>query len=167
MALKPKEVTSQDDVAALQQRIEALTKQLAEKDGELSVAQESARLAAEVQGGVPFMQATMEEQPTGRKVSVKRAKNPWVREASKLEYETVEQPTYYYKIELPPSGGTSLRINGQDFYHGQTYEFSVDDLRMIKDMVARSWGHEANIRGSNENVFRRPQNRVLSGKSMH
>jgi hypothetical protein len=160
-------VTSTEDVATLQAQIAALTKKLEEQGGELAVAKDAARAAADAQGGLPYMQATVEEQATGRSITVKRAKNPWVKDAAKLEFETVEMPTYYYKIELPPSGGTDLKINGSAFYHGQVYEFSVDDLRMMKDMVARSWGHEANIKGSNENIFRRPQNRVLSGKAMH
>ena len=159
-----KKVTPAADLEALQEQVRALTAKIAEQAEALSAAESAARFSAESQG-VPFMQNAMEEIPTGRKVKIQRARNPWVRELSKLEFDEVEVPTYYYKIDLPASGGVDIKINGESKYHGQTYEFTLDELRTIKDIVARSWGHEATIRGSNENVFRRPQNRVLSGKA--
>ncbi len=161
-----KEITPESELEELRAQVAQLNQKLAERDEQLDVAVEAARLSAEGQG-VPFMQNTMAEVPTGRRVSIERAKNPWVRDAKKLEFETLEVPTYYYKIDLPASGGVDLKINGESKYHGQTYEFTMDELRTVKDMVARAWGHEATIKGSNENVFRRPQNRVLSGKVMH
>ena len=159
-----KEPTSASEVEALKAQIAELNRQIAEKDGKLSAADEAARLAAESQG-VPFMQSVIVEVPTGRKVKVQHAVNPWVRKSDLLKFEEIEVPTYYYKIDLPPSGGVDLKINGESKYHGVTYEFTLDELRTVKDMVARSWGHEANIKGSNENIFRRPQNRVLSAKA--
>jgi carboxylesterase type B len=70
---------------------------------------------------------------------------------------------WWYRIDLSPSGGTEIRINGFPYYHGSTYELSTDLLRSIKEIVARTWDHENNIMGANENMYRREQNRVLRG----
>jgi hypothetical protein len=72
---------------------------------------------------------------------------------------------YRYRIELPPSGGLDVRINGVPYYHGQEYSVDLDTLRTLKDAVHRSWAHEASIRGSNENAYRRPNNFTLHGNS--
>lgn len=71
------------------------------------------------------------------------------------DYEGEQRDTWHYRIDLPASGGADLSINGHRFYHGQTYKVSTDTLRTLKDQVARAWGHEANISGSNENFYRR------------
>jgi hypothetical protein len=69
-----------------------------------------------------------------------------------------------YKIDLPPSGGTDIKVNGVPYYHGETYTFETDLLRTIKEIVQRSWGHEASIQGSNENFYRREMNKTISGR---
>jgi hypothetical protein len=69
-----------------------------------------------------------------------------------------------YKIDLPPSGGTDIRINGRPYYHGETYTFGTELLRSIKEIVQRSWNHEASIQGSNENFYRKEMNRTISGR---
>jgi len=71
---------------------------------------------------------------------------------------------WWYKIDLPPSGGIEVKINGISFYHGEQYNISTDTLRSLKEMVFRCWKHEGDIHGNNENFYRRPQERVLSGK---
>lgn len=70
---------------------------------------------------------------------------------------------YFYRIDLAPCGGIDIRINGQQFVHGTTYEFNVDMLRSVKEIVARTWDHENNIMGSNENAYKVAQDRVLRG----
>ena len=70
---------------------------------------------------------------------------------------------WYYKIDLPPIGGTEIKINGEPLYHGTVYKLDLYLLRSIKEIVARAWGHENNIRGSNENAYRQPSNRTLRG----
>jgi hypothetical protein len=70
---------------------------------------------------------------------------------------------WYYKIDLPPSGGIDIKINGVAFYHGEQYKITTNTLRMLKDTVAKCWKHEEQIHGSNENFYRRPQERVLRG----
>jgi hypothetical protein len=72
-------------------------------------------------------------------------------------------PRFLYKINLPPSGGIDIKINGTSFYHDQQYEIGLDTLRSLKDVVARCWQHEQSIHGSNENFYRRPTERVLRG----
>jgi hypothetical protein len=67
-----------------------------------------------------------------------------------------------YTIDLPPSGGTDIKLNGIPFYHGQTYRVTKGTLDVLRDQVSRSWQHEANIRGSNENAYRRPRETTFS-----
>ena len=69
-----------------------------------------------------------------------------------------------YKIDLPPSGGTDIKINMVPYYHGETYTFETDLLRTVKEIVQRAWGHEAQIQGSNENFYRKEMNRSISGR---
>ena len=69
-----------------------------------------------------------------------------------------------YKIDLPPSGGTDIKINGVPFFHGETYTFNTNLLQSIKEIVSRTWQHEANISGSNENFYRREMNKTISGR---
>ena len=80
-------------------------------------------------------------------------KEMWVKETIYIDV-----PVYKYKIDLPPSGGLGIRINNMDYFHGEVYEFDIDELRTVKDMIARSWGHEASIMGfANENAYRKPK----------
>jgi hypothetical protein len=62
---------------------------------------------------------------------------------------------WYYKIDLPPSGGDGVTINNHWFYHGQQYKIGTDTLRSLKEAVHRSWTHDNSIRGNNENFYRR------------
>jgi hypothetical protein len=73
-------------------------------------------------------------------------------------------PMWKYKIDLPPSGGTDIRVNMTPYYHGETYTFDTHLLRTIKEMVQRAWGHEASIQGSNENFYRREMNQTINGR---
>lgn len=70
---------------------------------------------------------------------------------------------YHYRIDLPASGGVEIKINGLPFFHGEQYKVTDKTLATLKDIVARAWGHEAQINGSNENVYRKPTNRTFSG----
>ena len=76
---------------------------------------------------------------------------------------TDEVPAYWYKISLPPSAGEFLSVNGQRVYHDQTYKFTSDSLRTIKEVIYRSWAHEKSISGDNENVYRPKLNAVAHG----
>ena len=70
---------------------------------------------------------------------------------------------WWYKIDLPPSGGIEVKINGVAFYHGEQYNIGTDTLRSLKDVVFRCWKHEGDIHGNNENFYRRPTEQVLRG----
>jgi len=71
---------------------------------------------------------------------------------------------WHFKIDLPPSGGTEIKVNGIPFFHGLQYKVNTDTLRVLKDIVARTWKHEESIHGSNENFYRRPTERILRGQ---
>lgn len=73
------------------------------------------------------------------------------------------QDIWWYRIDLAPCGGIDIRLNGQQFVHGTTYEFTTDVLRSVKEIVARTWDHENNINGTNENAYKVAQDRVLRG----
>ena len=81
------------------------------------------------------------------------------------EVEGETEPCYFYRIDLPPSGGQHLVINGTMFYHGEQYKVRVSTLRTLKEIVFRGWQHEASIRGSNENFYRSPQDRRIGSRA--
>src|SRR5271154_5918094 len=74
------------------------------------------------------------------------------------------EPIFMYRIDLPPSGGEFIRINGYAYNHGDTYKFNQDLLRTVKEIVFRSWGHESAIKGENENAYRRPKEIHIGGR---
>lgn len=126
----------------LKARIKALEAQLAEsKAAKEAAEEESERLAA--QGQSAIFTSGVVERPAGKSED---GKDLW-----------------WYRIDLSPSGGTEIKINGIPYYHGSTYKFDTDLLRSVKEIVARTWDHENNIMGANENMYRREQNRVLRG----
>jgi hypothetical protein len=69
-------------------------------------------------------------------------------------FKEVMLPLYLYAIDLPPSGGESLSINGAKLYHGTVVELDEDLLRSVKEIVYRCWDHDRTINGSNENAYR-------------
>lgn len=71
---------------------------------------------------------------------------------------------WWYRIDLPPSGGIEVKLNGIAFYHGEQYKVGTDMLRTLKDIVFRCWKHESEIQGSNENFYRQPKNSILRGQ---
>lgn len=167
----PQEAAAQGDAKALQERIAALEAQLAEANANRTETERLALAQAESQG--LLMQSQIVEVPTGKVAKVKKLLQYKVvghkddgRDILRPVFADEEVPTFFYKIDLPPSGGVSVGINGQQFYHGRTYEFDLHTLRSVKDIIARSWAHENSIRGSNENAYRRPHERRLSGAGM-
>lgn len=158
-----------ENVQDLLDRIEKLEKALDAANQAKSKAEEEAHQVASAQS-VALMQRDITEVATGREIEIARCTGYDVagyrddgREIRKPVFKKVKVPTYFYKIELPPSGGISVGINGQHFYHGETYEVDVDLLRTLKDIVHRSWAHEQKLKGSDENVYRKPTNVTLRG----
>jgi len=113
------------------------------------------------------------EVATGKLVKVRRLAKYKIagykedgREILRPEFKTVELPTFFYKINMPPCGGSDMKINGMPLYHGATVELDIDTLRTVKDMVFRMWAHDREIHGSDENFYRKankdvnPQNTI-------
>lgn len=113
----------------------------------------------------PYMDSTVEEKPTGNTITERVCINKWEKDAKKMKFESREVQTYYYNIQLPVGAGTNLSTNGQEYYHGETYEFTQNELADIKSRVARCWDHEKSIHGGNENMFRKPSNIHLKTKA--
>jgi len=145
--------------------INELRKQL----GLANEARSDAETAAITAASDPFND--IEEKPTGKKVKVQRLDHYKEvgfkddgRPILKPVFKTVELPTYAYRINMPPVGGTDLKINEVPFYHGATYVLDVDTLRTVKDMVWKLWAHDRNIHGTDENAYRKPTHRAFSGR---
>lgn len=131
-----------DSEGSLKARIAELEAELAKSTAAKDLAEEeSARLSAQAQSAI-FTTGVV-ERPAGKNED--------------------GDDLWWYRIDLSPSGGTEIKINGFPYYHGQTYKLGTDLLRSVKEIVARTWDHENNIMGANENMFRRAQEKVLRG----
>jgi hypothetical protein len=169
-------LTSIDNVpaegeAALMAEIANLRKQLQEAKEARSDGENAALSTAQAQS--MLMQRQIEEVPTGRTVSLPRLKHYKVvghkddgREILKPIFHNVDVPTYFYKIDMPGCGGVDIKINGESYYHGAVYELDIDTLRSVKDQVYRLWKHDAEIHGSDENFYRKPERRQISARGM-
>lgn len=154
--------TSPDDVKKLLEEVSDLKRKLAVAEAGRSEAEKKALEAAEASGAFQIGGAT--EMPTGRTVKVQRLSHYKVvghkedgRDIIRPVFKEVEIPTYYYKVDMPPCGGTDFKINGVAFYHGTTYEFDIDTLRTVKEIVYRVWDHDRQIHGDrDENAYRKP-----------
>jgi len=162
---------STDVVASLNDQIADLQKQLDSERVKRTAAESKALAQAEAQGSM--MQAGIQEIPTGKTRTVQRCKETKIvgykddgREILKPVFEAVEVPTFFYKIDMPPCGGTDLKINGVPYYHGATYEVTLDELQSIKDIVAKCWKHDSDIHGTDENFYRKPTQRRVSAGGM-
>lgn len=155
-------VTPAEDVETLRARVKELEEKLALAGDEQSDAVRRAM----------FFRQRNDEVPTGKKVKVPRCVRMEVsgyseegRPLRRPVWEEVEQETFFYTVDMPPVGGVAIRINGEDLYHGQTYELTLDQVRMVKDIVYRLEKHDAEIHGTDENAYRPKTNAVFSGKS--
>lgn len=159
-------------VEAMQAKIEAQQRELAEYRKKLSASEEKALQLAEAQ---PTWK-TGEEIPTGKMVAIRVfEKNSIVgykddangRPILRPKFKTVKVPTYYLKINLPPVGGDHFSTNGEEFYHGSTYEMDINTVRDVKERIYRLWKHDTEIHGSDENAYRQKQNPHLSPRGAH
>ena len=134
----------------LQAEVDRLKSALDDSNRKKSHAEEMAQMM------VSIGESSTEEQPTGRTVDVDMCVNPAERDAKKHKFKVSKVPTFFYNIQLPAGAGVSLSTNGVEYYHGQTYEFTLYELAAIKDRVARCWAHEKSIHGENENAYKKP-----------
>lgn len=162
---------SDDAEMRLLKEISDLKQKLAIAETARSAAEQDALATAQAQGAL--MQRQIEEVPTGKTVKLQRLKEYKIvghkddgREILKPVFHTVSIPTYFYKIDMPPCGGVDMKINGASYYHGAVYEFDLDTLRTVKEMMFRLWKHDADIHGSDENAYRKPQRTRLSARGM-
>jgi len=76
-----------------------------------------------------------------------------------------ENGLYSVQIDLPPSGGWNIMIDGNPYFHGQTYKVDINKLRTLKEIMFRSWKHDSDLHGGNENAYRQPENRTYSART--
>lgn len=152
-----------------EQEIEALKAEISRLTGALSDAAVHADEAARRE---MFFKNSTDEVPTGRTVKVPKCTGYETQgykddgtPIRRPNWEEVEVPTFLYKIDMPPVGGTQILINGVAMYHGETYELTLDQLRTVKEVVYRLQAHEAAIHGTDENVYRPKTNARFSGKT--
>ena len=145
-----KEVT----VAELNAQIAELQAKLASEKQARTEAEETVQALATIDQFV----GNTEERPTGRTIKVRKCVNPAEKDEKRQKWVEIEEPTFYYTVQLPAGAGLDLTTNGVAYYHGQTYEFDVATLADIKSRVARTWDHEKSIHGDNENAYRKPTN---------
>jgi hypothetical protein len=135
-------IAPEETVAELQARIRRLEAALAHSDEQRAKSEEDAsRLSAQAQSSMFTTNVT---------------------ERFARKSDTGED-LWWYRIDLAPCGGIDIRVNGVQYVHGETYLFNTNLLRSVKEIISRTWGHEASIHGENENVYKRAQDRVLRG----
>lgn len=155
------------DLDKLLLEVAGLRKQLADSEAARDDAERKAIASAEAQG--MLMQGQIQEVPSGKTALVAKFKE-WKHrgfkdngdEIVKPVFHKVKVPTFFYTIDLPPCGGTDMKINGMPLFHGAMVELDIDTLRTVKDMVYRCWKHDADIHGSDENFYRKESRPVLS-----
>lgn len=148
------------DNAALHAHIKDLEAKLAVATAKRS--EEDLALLASIQGIANLAGERSREVPTGRTVTVKRLKNYRVagfkddgRDILRPVFKDVQLPTFFYRIDLPPCGGSDVKINGMPLYHNATVEVDIDTLRTLKSLVFNCWDHDRQIHGSDENAYRK------------
>lgn len=165
-------------------RVKELEAQLAEALGQRDEAQQKLVEQAAAQGSL--MQTDVEEIPTGKTVPLRMLDTSYVDESGGARpgykvvgyrddaggrpilqpvFKTVQVPTFYYKIDMPPCGGEALKINGIAFYHGTVVEVDLHLLRSIKEIVYRCWDHDRQIHGTDENAYRPKQRPTVSARA--
>lgn len=164
--------TSGEDVKKLLKEIEGLKEKLAISETKRTEGEKAALAAAESQGMGLMMQTNIMEVPTGKFIDIQVldhyetvAYKDDGRPILKPKFKREKSPTFFYKIDLPPVGGIGLTINGMPLYHGTVYEFDIHSLRTVKDMVYRVFKHDADIHGSDENAYRKPDSKQISMKT--
>lgn len=68
-----------------------------------------------------------------------------------------------FYVNLAPNAD-SLTINGQAYWHGQTYKVAPDVARSLNEMAGNTWKHEREIHGEAERPYRRQTQVHLSGR---
>lgn len=153
--LKPIDPKTEQSLERLRAEVERLQSALAEAQTENKEAVQRAS----------YFAGQNEEVPTGRVVKVKRPKNPWVKNADDMVWETVEEPTFLYTVDMVPVGGVQILLDGEALQHGQTYEMTESRLKCVKEIVYRLRAHEAAIHGSDEDKFRPRISKEISLKT--
>lgn len=142
------------------EKVEALQKKVEDQQGQIDALESQALAAANA-----VIPGTAQEVPTGKFIKVRRGSGykveSWKDDGTpivKVIFKEVDLPTFKYLINLPPCGGTDLKLNGVAYYHNTVYELDLDTLRSVKEIVARCWDHDKQIHGTDENFYRQKGN---------
>jgi hypothetical protein len=99
---------------------------------------------------------------------VRLAKEAYLRDAVARERARTRpaERMWQYTVILPLQA-EDIKIDGRMYVHGATYEVSQSEVQMLRHMVQKAWQHDREVSGRrDENVYRKPQDRILSGKGM-
>ena len=55
-----------------------------------------------------------------------------------------------------------IRLDGKFYQHGTSFKFNAHQARTVREIMARTWEHEHTIGGANRDVYRAPQNRMVT-----
>jgi hypothetical protein len=165
---------SQPSIETLLKRIKEMEEaqaKLGEKldEKELKLLALEGALAQAEEGVVSLMGRHVQEQPLGkRKVKVKIYDHKASKKSGIAEYREEEQTLEFFRylVDLPPIGGDGVRMGPHFFQHGDTVEIDLNTLRSLKEIVARAWFHEGQVKGNDENKFRQKQNLTISPKTI-
>lgn len=154
-------LTPEDEISRLQAEVERLKGAL----------QDAAVAADEAARREMFFKNSADEVPTGRTIKVPTCTgydtSGYKDDGTPIRkpiWEERDAATFLYKIDMPPVGGVDIKINGNSLFHGETYEFTLDQLRVVKSVVHNLYAHDASIHGTDENAYRPKTNARFSGK---
>lgn len=68
-----------------------------------------------------------------------------------------------YTIDIP-GYAKSVRLDGIEYFHGQTYKFTTRKLSSILEVVQGAWRHERSIGEANRNNYVAPSNKAGPAK---
>jgi hypothetical protein len=80
---------------------------------------------------------------------------PAVEAKPEKEYEEVT-------VDLPPHA-PDVRIDGRVFHPGMVYKVTKEQATTMKDIMARAWAHEQEVRGQRTGFAPKPRNHILRG----
>lgn len=124
--------------------------QISEADRALFTAEELAALEDEV---VLEVQEDM-------KAEAKDRVRERIKAQKRLEMQRAIDPdeeVFYLTVDLAPYA-PSIILDGVIYLHGSTYEVPKRQYDTMREIVARTWGHEHSIGNANSEFYRKPRN---------
>src|SRR5690606_20538624 len=91
-----------------------------------------------------------------------------IKARKRLEMQRAIDPDeglYIITLDLAPYA-PSIVLDGVVYFHGSTYEVPKRQYDTMREIVARTWGHEQSIGNANSEFYRKPRNITIGPKDM-